>query len=139
MVPFNRRSPMLIDLLRIVHLKPQLQVLTDMAFDHVDDDGSGTLDISELAEVIERVAVQMALPAPSEDDLRSIFTVIDEDGSGSIEKEELLALVVLVFEKMIEAENRVQDLNNKAIREDFMKVKEKIEADQKARRIHMPY
>ena len=43
-VPFDRRSNHLQDLLLCAEVKDHLKVVSDMAFDAVDDDGSGQLD-----------------------------------------------------------------------------------------------
>ena len=53
-----------------------------MAFDHVDEDGSGGLDQEELQEVMSDVAVKMGVPAPSQDDLDAILRELDDNFDG---------------------------------------------------------
>ena len=51
--------------------------MTDRACDYLDDDCSGSLDIEEIGKVMNRVAVEMGVRPPTDDDLMSIFSVID--------------------------------------------------------------
>ncbi|EER13481.1 centrin 3, putative [Perkinsus marinus ATCC 50983] len=57
-------------------------------FDALDDDGSGSIDVSELEEVM--VALGLA-EKPS--DVEKMVANIDEDGSGEIEFHEFLSIV----------------------------------------------
>ena len=63
-VPNKRKSTMLLNLLRVSNLKKQMRTVSDMAFDAMDDDGSGGLDSGELAEIMGIVAEKMQVSAP---------------------------------------------------------------------------
>ena len=56
-----RRSNLLQDLLIAQQLKEQIKVISDMAFDAVDHDGSGSIDAEELAEMMNEVAASMGI------------------------------------------------------------------------------
>ena len=51
--------------------------MTDRVFDYLDDDFSGSLDVDEIGKVMNRVAGEMGVRAPSDEDLKTIFSVID--------------------------------------------------------------
>ena len=40
-----------------MHMKEHIKVVSDLAFDAVDDDGSGGLDSAEIAEIMKEVAL----------------------------------------------------------------------------------
>ena len=52
-----------------MNLDENLRVISDMAFDAMDADGSGGLDISELEVIMEKVAEQLGIVGPTSDDL----------------------------------------------------------------------
>lgn len=108
-MPFERKSSLLLNALRCLHCKKQMKTISDIAFDFIDEDGSGGLDAGEIQKIMAHVANTMGVSAPTEDDLQTILEVLDDDGGGDVGKDEFLALILLVLEKMIEAEKEVQD------------------------------
>ena len=102
------RSELLEQLLITTFLKDHIKVLSDIAFDAVDADGSGGLDQGELAELIEGVARKMGLNPPSEEDLANILMELDEDFDGVVDKDEFLNLIMIVITKMLESEEEDQ-------------------------------
>ena len=85
-------------------MKDQIKIVTDLAFDTIDDDGSGGLDQCEIAGIMETVANSMGVLPPSEEDLGCILRELDDDFDGSVSKEEFCSLVMLVIGKMLETE-----------------------------------
>lgn len=75
-----------------------------MAFDAVDDDGSGQLNQEELGAIMSTVALKMGVTPPTTADLSIILEELDDDFDGQVSKEEFLSLIMLVTEKMIEEE-----------------------------------
>ena len=75
-----------------------------MAFDTVDEDGSGGLDQAELSTIMTEVAISMGVTPPTERDLKAILSELDEDFDGVVDKGEFIQLVMLVIGKMLESE-----------------------------------
>ena len=67
------------DLLISLKLKANLKIVCDMAFDSMDEDGSQGLNVSELQEVMDRVAIQLGITGPTDDDLEAILMELDDD------------------------------------------------------------
>ncbi|EER13478.1 centrin 3, putative [Perkinsus marinus ATCC 50983] len=67
-------------------------------FDALDDDGSGSIDVSELEEVMVALGL-----AEKSSDVEKMVANVDEDGSGEIEFHEFLRIVIvtLVFKSLI--------------------------------------
>ena len=86
------------------NLKDKIKIISDIAFDAVDLDGSGDLDQEELHMIMEEVSKQMGVTPPSQEDLALILKELDESNDGKIDKEEFHDLVMLVFGKMLELE-----------------------------------
>ena len=60
-----RRSNMLQNLLVCFNLQDQVKAVTDLAFDAVDEDGSGGLDQGELHTIMTEVSLQMGVTPPT--------------------------------------------------------------------------
>ena len=96
-------------LLVCMGMKEQIQVVTDMAFDAVDDDGSGTLDQAELSQIMQEVSKNMGVTPPTDEDLKTILRQLDDDFDGVIDKGEFVGLIMLVIGKMLETEEEMQE------------------------------
>lgn len=53
-----------------------------MAFDALDEDGSGQLDDTEIALIMQQVADSMGVPAPTDEDIIAILQELDDDFDG---------------------------------------------------------
>ena len=115
------RSEFLEQLLITTFLKEHIKVLSDLAFDAVDVDGSGGLDQGELAALIEGVATKMGLNPPTEEDLENILRELDDDFDGVIDKNEFLNLIMIVITKMLEQEEELQEYANQKMIDDMKK------------------
>lgn len=118
-VPFDRRSNHLQDLLVCAEVKDHLKVVTDMAFDAVDEDCSGQLDQQEIGDIMATVATKMGVTAPTNADLGIILEELDDDFDGQVSKDEFLSLIMLVTEKMIEEEEEHEEKVNQNIERDY--------------------
>ena len=96
-------------LLLLTQAKEQVKVVTDMAFDAVDEDGSGGLDSSEIQMIMVDVAKKMGVTPPTSEDLDVILDQLDENFDGVIDKDEFANLVLLVLGKMLEGEEKLYD------------------------------
>jgi Ca2+-binding EF-hand superfamily protein len=77
MEKFDRISSMLECLEEILSMEDKLNIVTDMAFVAVDDDGSGQLDKQELGTVLKEVAVKMGITPPSDNDVTAVLHELD--------------------------------------------------------------
>tara|TARA_B110000285_G_C14752812_1_gene435978 strand:+ start:261 stop:518 length:258 start_codon:yes stop_codon:yes gene_type:complete len=85
-----------------------MKVISDMAFDAVDHDGSGEIEAPELAEMMSEVAVEMGLGVNTvtEGDVIAIMNVLDENSDGIIDKSEFLNYLMLTFECVLGEEDQ---------------------------------
>ena len=107
-----RRSNLLQNLLVCYNLRDKIKIVTDIAFDACDNDGSGDLDQEELHVIMMEVSKQMGVTPPSAEDLAQILKELDESNDGKIDKEEFHALVMMVLGKMLELEEDFQEKTN---------------------------
>ena len=77
--PGFRKSAMLEILELILAQKDKIKIVSDLAFDAVDADGSGNLDKVELGEVLKKVALNMGVTPPNEADVKAVLDELDED------------------------------------------------------------
>ena len=75
-----------------------------MAFDAMDIDGSGGLDIDELKVVMDRVANQLEIEGPTQEDLENILQELDEDFDGIVSKDEFFDLIKMIMKMMLNTE-----------------------------------
>ena len=79
----------------------QLRIISDLAFETLDEDGSGQLDEEEIAQIIKEVAKSMQVESPTSEDITTILMELDEDFDGQVSKDEFNCLINLVIGKMI--------------------------------------
>jgi len=71
----------------------KFNALAKRFFEHVDTDGSGEIDVGELAGAMKRLAAEFETDMPDKEDIHDLFDYIDEDKSGKIDFEEFKGLV----------------------------------------------
>ena len=85
-------------------MEEQFKLISDMAFDVLDADGSGQLDEEEITQIIKEVAANMQVEPPTSEDVTTILKELDDDFDGQVSKEEFNSLINLVIGKMIQSE-----------------------------------
>ena len=75
-----------------------------MAFRAIDKDGSGSIERSELEEVLRTVANTMGIPQPTENDLDALLYEMDQNNDDNVDEEEFEFLIIKVLENMQHAE-----------------------------------
>ena len=65
-----------------------LRIITDRAFEVMDTDGSGGLDTDELKVIMDKVAEDLGIQGPTNDDLESMLAQLDDDFDGIVSSEE---------------------------------------------------
>ena len=78
----------------------KLAAVAKAAFDGVDADASGFIDNKELATLMNGMAKELGIPAPSQADIDDSFKGMDTDKNGKISLEEFKALVVEILKLM---------------------------------------
>ena len=74
----SAESSLLLEALnQILEMEDKINIVTDMAFEAVDADGSGQLDKAELGEVLRDVARQMNINPPSDNDVAAVLQELD--------------------------------------------------------------
>ena len=90
----------------------QMRKVSDAAFEAVDEDGSNSLDRSELRAVAMNVAFDMSIKTPTDGDVEAILDEIDTDGDGVVDKDEFFVLIQRVLKTMYDSEVELQFLIN---------------------------
>ena len=67
-------------------LDENLRIISDTAFEAMDIDGSGGLDINELSVIMDKVADQLDITGPTTSDLETMLGQLDEDFDGIVSK-----------------------------------------------------
>ena len=65
--------------------KEKVRIVAKLAFNAVDTDYGGTLDVNELQDIMKDVSDTQNMKLPSENDIHAILSMIDEDDSGEID------------------------------------------------------
>ena len=109
-----RRSTILDSLNDILGMRDQIKMISDMAFDAVDGDGNGTLDLEELGVVLRNVAGDMDITSPGDNDIAAVLGELDQDSDGQVSKDEFEFLILKVLEKMAESELEIENNANRS-------------------------
>ena len=80
----------------------KLNVLTKLAFQAVDRDGSGVIEQNELEKIMAQICMEMGAEIPSKEDVQEVLTDLDEDKNNTIEIGEFKAFIKDILEGMIE-------------------------------------
>ena len=59
-----------------------MRVITDMAFNSIDTDGSDSLDVTEIKDIMDQIASEIGISPPTLEDLEAIIKEIDDDFDG---------------------------------------------------------
>ncbi|TNV72857.1 hypothetical protein FGO68_gene12414 [Halteria grandinella] len=111
----ERKSNLLRTLEIILAQQDKIKIVSDLAFDAVDLDGSNFLEKAELSEVMRQVAHEMKVKPPTDGDIDAVLKELDENTDDKVSKEEFLALIVQVLRKMLESEEDLQATINQQI------------------------
>lgn len=68
------------------------QKAIDKYFSRYDRDGSDTLDINEIREILREVTEELGCPAPTEYEVEAILKDYDKNNDRKISKEEFVGL-----------------------------------------------
>mmetsp|Transcript_28227 Transcript_28227/g.25026 ORF Transcript_28227/g.25026 Transcript_28227/m.25026 type:complete len:95 (+) Transcript_28227:71-355(+) len=82
----------------------ELKRITELAFNQVDTDKSGSIDMQELAALMNKVADQCNIPKPSESDVKEAWNAMDTNKDGKISVEEFGVLVKEILSALAASE-----------------------------------
>jgi Ca2+-binding EF-hand superfamily protein len=85
----------------ILNNDKKLDRIARVAFNSVDKDGSGLIDIRELEVVMNSIATDLGLSPPSKQEIKDVFDMLDSDHSGNISFVEFKVLIRCVLESLI--------------------------------------
>eukprot|EP00347_Sterkiella_histriomuscorum_P022028 403331938 len=100
----------------ILAQEDKIKIVSDLAFDAVDLDGSGFLEKDELAEVMKNVAYEMKVKPPTDGDIDAVLRELDEDYDEKVSKDEFVQLIIQVMKKMLESEEDLQKQINSQVK-----------------------
>lgn len=79
----------------------KLYQIAKNAFDTVDTDFSGTIDVKELRKVMTQLSYEIGSSPPSLKEVQDVFNFLDRDNNGMIDFEEFLVLIRDLLEEII--------------------------------------
>jgi Ca2+-binding EF-hand superfamily protein len=79
----------------------QLDKLVQVAMKTVDSDGSGSIERSELGNIMRQVAMDVGDDEPHENDVDEVFKEFDKDQDGKINYEEFKEIIVRVLKNIL--------------------------------------
>ena len=77
----------------ILNNESKLMEVARTAFETVDTDKSGEIDLPELEQVMAQLAHEMGSDLPSKEDVKEVFEYLDADNSGTIDFQEFSRLI----------------------------------------------
>ena len=89
----------------LLNNESKLTEIAKAAFESVDTDKSGVIDLPELEQVMAQLAQEMGSDLPSKEDVKEVLDHLDTDHSGQIDFEEFSQLIKDVLAAMIEEDN----------------------------------
>ena len=96
-------------------MRDKIKIISDMAFDAVDEDMSGELDLDELGKVLRSVAKEMRLNPPTDNDIIQVLAELDQNNDSVVSKDEFEYLLIKVLEKMAESELEIENVVNRGL------------------------
>ena len=92
----------------LLNNESKLTEIAKAAFESVDTDKSGVIDLPELEQVMAQLAREMGSDLPSKEDVKEVFEHLDVDKSGTSDFQEFSKLIKELVEEiaLIEEEDK---------------------------------
>ena len=84
----------------LLNNESKLLEIAKTAFESVDTDKSGEIDLPELEQVMAQLAQEMGSDLPSKEDVKEVFEHLDVDKSGTIDFQEFSKLIKDLVEEI---------------------------------------
>jgi len=81
-----------------------IQKITKLAFEKIDVDGSGFLEMKELETIMLRISADMGVEPPKQQDIEEVFKSLDKDNNGTIDYNEFSLLIKNILLSLIKNE-----------------------------------
>ena len=81
-----------------------IQKITKLAFEKIDVDGSGFLEMKELETIMLRISADMGVEPPKQQDIEEVFKSLDKDNNGTIDYNEFALLIKNILLYLIKNE-----------------------------------
>ena len=98
----------------IVSKPDKLKIVSDIAFQAIDEDDSNTIDEDEFANIMKDAAILFKTKARTENEISSMLQEMDENSDGTLNKTEFEQLIMMTFKKLqVGEEELIESLNKK--------------------------
>lgn len=91
--------------------------MSDLAFEAIDQDGSGDLDADELSTIMTEISTQIGVKPPSIEDIKAILKILDDSEDGKVDKDEFFKLIMMILTKMVQLEDEFTTKVNDNLRD----------------------
>ena len=118
--PLYLKSAVLDTMKSILSMEENIKQISDMAFDAVDKDGNGNLDLEELGDILKETARDLGLKQPTENENAAVLAVLDQDDDHVVSKPEFEFLIRRVLEKMAKSELEIERQVNGALEQQLL-------------------
>ena len=76
--------------------------IANIAFQSVDTDKSGSIDVGELETIMAQISSEMGAEPPTKEDAKEILKNLDKDRSGSIDQKEFIYFIENILSALVE-------------------------------------
>ena len=95
-----------LNLNKILNNEDRLRELSNHAFESVDENGDGRIDVEELQKCLNTITKDLNIDMPSKEDVEQIMKNLDQDNDNELDKKEFKELMRLWLQMKIKQEKK---------------------------------